>query len=120
MATALTGLGVIRLNYAIAAGGLDNYHGYSVAAGMSLRVYADDGAVVFNGFVTELDNTTGDMTVKPISCDSAAVSWTDLYTAPAGKSAFFVLAVSNLGATAGAYSFGIAGITVVEGEGSPG
>lgn len=118
MATALTGPGVIKLDDPIAAGKTDRFTGMHLASGQSLRIF---GSSVFTAFILERDNTSGATELKVISCANSSYTWTDLYTAGAGKSAYIpLLVIKNLGPSASTYSFGIAGVTVVTGETPPG
>lgn len=114
MATALTGVGVIKLNDPIIAGKTDKFNGMHLAAGQSLRVFADSGTIIFTAFVIKRNETSGVQTLEVVSCANPSTAWTDLYTVATGYSAQIpLLVIKNIAVSAGGYSFGIAGVTVV-------
>lgn len=94
--------------------------GIVMAPSQDLKVHADAGGndLVFVAFVLEKDNTSGAITEKNAGCNTAAVSWTNLYSTPAGKSAYVSLTVLNKGTSAGQYSAGLT-VTTVVGEEPP-
>lgn len=116
MATAPDTSQLIYYQRDISGGGSEKYSGIIMASGQILKVFADTGSIVFVAFIIERNTVSGAITEDNKGCNSADVSWTDLYTCPSGSSAYVSLNTLNIGGTAGQYSVGVT-VTEVEGEG---